>query len=75
MKGSQIILIHKKDTKNNPLNYRPITLNNTSLKLLNEILFDKIKQKLEQHGYFNELQYGATKGKSVLEPIFNLKVT
>ena len=43
MKSSYIILIHKKDQLNNPLNYRPITLNSTNLELLDTIPIIKIR--------------------------------
>ena len=46
MKTSLIIFIQKVSW-NNLLNYRPITLNNKNLKLLDAILFDKIKPILE----------------------------
>ena len=73
MKNSILVLIHKKGPKNNPLNYRPITLNNASLKILDSFLAGIIEPILYNNGYMNELQYGATKNKSCTEPIFNLR--
>ena len=34
MKNNIKILLHKKGSKLEPLNYRPITLNNTNMKIL-----------------------------------------
>ena len=42
MKKSQIVLIHKKGNRSNPLNYRPISLLNTSLKIIDAMILDKI---------------------------------
>ena len=54
------------------MNYRPISLLNTSLKITDAIIFNKILPKLIKFNFSNERQYGATKTKSCLEPIFNL---
>ena len=39
-------LIHKKGQRTDPMNYRPISLLNTSLKITDAIIFNKITPKI-----------------------------
>ena len=55
MKNSTLVLIHKKGPKKNPLNYRPITLNNTLMKICDSFIAEIIRPILYNNGYMNEL--------------------
>ena len=55
MKKSTIVLLHKKGNKTNPMNYRPITLNNTSIKILDAYIYDMITPILKRNNFLHEL--------------------
>lgn len=49
MKKSTIVLLHKKGSKNDALNYRPITLNNTSNKITDSFIYERILPILREN--------------------------
>ena len=58
-KHAHIIFIHKAGTdKDNPLNYRPISLLNTMGKIFGKIVDNKLKLFLETHKIIRESQHG-----------------
>ena len=56
----------KKGGKNNPGNYRPVSLTSVVGKLLERILRDRIYSHLEISGRISERQCGFVKGRSCL---------
>ena len=50
-KRAVTILIHKKDSTDNPENFRPITRENVTLKIFTTLLSDKIGNSLQRNGY------------------------
>jgi len=64
--------IYKKGEKDNPGNYRPISLLNTILKLFTTILTNRLNYWTESEGKISQYQAGFRKGKSTLDQIFVL---
>lgn len=57
-KTSRVYLIHKKDDKNDPSNYRPIALLSNSYKILTKIITKRTYITCEKHKLFCDLQGG-----------------
>jgi hypothetical protein len=71
-KIGKIIPVHKKGSKSDPNNYRPITLLSVFSKVLEKIFVMRLTSYLSKFDLLNESQYAYQKGKSVTLAIFNL---
>ena len=65
-------LIHKKGDKNDPANYRDITLLNCISKLFDKVLYNRLKQWECEHDVISEAQAGFRSGYSTADHIFTL---
>ena len=65
-KMANITAIHKKDDKDDPNNYRPVSLTSIIGKLLETIVRDKISDHMTKNKLFSTKQYGFIKGRSTL---------
>jgi hypothetical protein len=66
-----VINLHKKGSRNNPDNYRGITLLSTASKLYSNILKNKLNKYSEL--FLEEEQCGFRKGRSTTDAIFTLQ--
>ena len=69
---SSIILLHKKGSKMDPFNYRPILLLQITFKVLDKWISDIIHGFVDQYGGHYLNQYDFIKGKSCVQQFFNL---
>ncbi len=67
-----IVPIYKKGDKNDPANYRGITLVNVISKIYSLILRNRINSWCESEHVFNDSQYGFRDGRSTADAIFLL---
>ena len=63
---ANVVPLFKKDSKNNPGNYRPVSLTSVVGKLLEKILRDRNYSHLEISGRISERQHGFVKERSCL---------
>ena len=64
---SQIITpVHKKDSKAEPANYRPISLTSHIIKIFERIIRDQLVKFMEDHNLLCRNQHGFMKGRSCL---------
>ena len=57
-KEARIVPVHKKKSKSDPTNYRPISLLSAVSKILEKIIVDDITHHLEDHGLLSNKQFG-----------------
>ena len=69
--NAYIASIFKKGDHENPENYRPISLLNTTYKIFAYILKMRLAEALEQH--LHPTQFGFRKGRSTVDPLFCLR--
>jgi len=69
--------IHKSGNKNNPANYRPISLTSQICKIMKSLMRDQIVHHLESNRLIKDSQHGFRKGRSCLTNILTFldKVT
>ena len=65
-KEAQIVAIHKGGNKEEPLNYRPVSLLSILIKILEGIIRDRWMDYLERNGKLSEKQFGFRKGRSCI---------
>ena len=65
-KLSNVVPIHKKGSKGDPSNYRPISLTSIPCKIVESIVKDKIVEHIEKFMLMKSSQFGFTKGKSTV---------
>jgi hypothetical protein len=70
--SSNITMIYKKGNREDPENYRSISLLNNIFKLLTQIIAARIYEWCESVGILNEGQMGFRKGRGCLDGIFSL---
>jgi len=70
---STTVMLHKKGAKDNPLNFRPISLLNCSLKIFTQMLQNRLYKWAEETGVLPQSQAGFRKGRSCHENVFILK--
>jgi len=70
---STVTPIYKKGERDDPVNYRPISLLNTVLKIFTMILTSRFNEWLAKHNKISKFQAGFQKGRSTLDHIFVLK--
>jgi len=63
---ANVVPLFKKGRKDNPGNYRPVSLTSVVGKLLEKIVRDRIYSHLEINGHISERQHGFMKGRSCL---------
>ena len=68
-----IIPIYKSGPKNNPQNYRPITISSCLCKVFTRILNNRLSQFIDKNNSINEFQIGFKKGARTTDHIFLLK--
>jgi len=67
---ANVVPLFKKGNRDNPGNYRPVSLTSVVGKLLERILRDRIYEYLEKHNLIRDSQQGFMRGiKSILYPI------
>ena len=72
-KHAHMIFIHKEGTeKDNPLNYRPISLLNTMGKIFGKIINKKLKEFLQLHNILKDSQHGFRSKRGTSSLIANL---
>ena len=76
-KSAAVSPIHKSGNKNDPANYRPISLTSQLCKVLESLMSDQIVRHLENNQLIGETQHGFRKGRSCLTNILSFldKVT
>jgi hypothetical protein len=65
-KEAGVVPLFKKGKRNDPKNYRPISLTGIVGKILESIIKHCMLEHLTQHSLFKDSQYGFTRGKSCL---------
>lgn len=70
LKRSLIKPIHKRETKTDPNNYRPIALLPTSTKIFEKAMYDRIYKFCEKYKIFSESQNGFRKNKSTILAVY-----
>ena len=65
-KFSNVVPIHKKGSKGDPSNYRPISLTSIPCKIIESIIKDKVVEHIERFALMKSSQFGFTKGKSTV---------
>ena len=68
-KLSNVIPIHKKDSKTNPKNYRPISLNSIQGKLMEKIINKKLNEYLILNNVISPFQSGFQRGDSTVNQL------
>ena len=71
-KASIIIALHKKGSKSNINNYRPVSLTSVVCKVLESIPVDKIMEYFKSNNLLSNNQFGFIKGLSVNIQLINL---
>ena len=66
-----IASLYKKGDHENPENYRPISLLNTTYKIFAFVLKIRLAPELEKH--LHQTQFGFRKGRSTVDPLFCLR--
>ena len=63
-KVADVVPIHKKGTKTDPNNYRPVSLTSSVCKILETIIRDSLPLHLEKNNLYSPAQYGFRSGRS-----------
>jgi hypothetical protein len=72
-KNARLLLIRKGEKLlENPSSYRPLCMINTTRKLLEKILDNRLREFLEETGGLTHSQYGFRKGKSTIDALNKL---
>jgi len=66
MKVAKVIPIYKKGARNDPSNYRPISVLPAVSKILEKAVKYRLLEFLDNTNYFSSLQYGCRKGRGTL---------
>ena len=67
MNDANIAVLHKKGSTENPENYRPIALLNTTYKIIASIIQRRLAESMDHT--IDEMQYGFRKRKSTSQPL------
>lgn len=68
-KTAVVVPIYKGGAKNDPGNYRPISLLGSISKLLERIVNERLMKYLEQNNYLSDSQFGFRRGKSTEDAV------
>ena len=71
-KASIVIALHKKESKSNINNYRPVSLTSVICQVLESILVDKKMEYFKSNNLLSNNQFGFIKGRSVNIQLINL---
>jgi hypothetical protein len=72
LKYSEVIPLYKKGDKNQPSNYRPISLLTAFSKVIEKIMFYRLMNHLNKHNILSTNQFGFQKNVSVDDAIYRL---
>ena len=70
-KRANVVAIYKKDNKNDPANYRPVSLTCISCKVLEHIVFTNVMDHLDRHAILKHFQHGFRKQHSCETQLVN----
>jgi len=68
----ETVMLYKKGAKDDPRNYRPISLANTTMKVFTGIITDRLSDWAEKHRILPESQGGFRKGRGCQDRVFSL---
>jgi len=71
-KLGSISALHKKGSKANPGNYRPVSLTSIVCKLLEKIIRDKLLEHMRKNDQISEYQFGFLPGRSTTIQLLNV---
>ena len=71
-KNAYITVVHKKGSKSNVSNYRPISLTCVICKLLESMIRDHVMEHFKINKLFNDNQYGFIKGRSTTTQLLKI---
>jgi len=63
-KNAHVTVVHKKESKTNVANYRPISLTCVICKILESMIRNHVMEHFKINKLFNDNQYGFIKGRS-----------
>ena len=70
-KWANIVPLYKKGNKQNPLNYRPVSLTSVVCKILERIIRKKWVDHLERHELISQKQFGFREGRSCVSNLLS----
>ena len=70
-KMSHIFLLHKKDSKSIPANYRPVSLTSHVVKVFERVIRKKIVHHLDSYDLICCIQHGVRSGRSCLTQLLH----
>jgi hypothetical protein len=65
-KKATVTPIYKKGPKNNPANYRPVSLTSIPCKIMETVIKNKMMDHLQNHKFINPSQHGFIQGRSCM---------
>ena len=74
-KEARVTPVHKKRDKNDPTNYRPISLLSVVSKILERVIVEQLTCHLDRHHLISHRQYGFRKGRSASDLLLLLART
>ena len=72
LKVTKVIPIHKNGNKNDPNNYRPISILSSFSKILEKLIYQRLTQFLGKYNILSPSQYGLYPSQYVIFPLFML---
>ena len=72
-KSANIYTIYKKDNPNNPLNYRPIALLNTTYKIYSSLITKRLSNFLENNECLSQMQGGFRRDRPTFAKMWTLR--
>ena len=75
LKLAKVVPIYKNGTKDNPSNYRPISILSCLSKIFERILYGRLYKFLHKNSFFTNSQYGFLKNRSTEDAILELQNT
>lgn len=71
-KMAEVVALHKKGSRSDRANYRPISLTSISCKILESLIRDHIMEYLLTNGLLSNRQYGFAKGRSTMLQLLHM---
>ena len=71
LKTGIITPIYKGKDRNQPVNYRPVSLTSNIIKIFEKLIKKKIVEHMETNGHFNSNQHGFRTGRSCISQLLN----